>query len=40
MIGNIEIGIDNNDGNEPEPERAPLPLHLLAMIISYVCIQR
>ncbi|MCJ1377055.1 hypothetical protein MMC17_000145 [Xylographa soralifera] len=36
MIGNIDFGIDNNDGNEPEPERALLPLHLLAMVISYL----
>ncbi|MCJ1388160.1 hypothetical protein MMC18_001005 [Xylographa bjoerkii] len=36
MIGNIDFGIDSNDGEEPGPERAPLPLHLLAMIISYL----
>ncbi|MCJ1437923.1 hypothetical protein MMC27_007310 [Xylographa pallens] len=36
MIGNIDFGINDNDGNEPEPEKAHLPLHLLAMIISYL----
>ncbi|MCJ1401210.1 hypothetical protein MMC11_004422 [Xylographa trunciseda] len=36
MIGNIDFGIDGSDGEESGPERAPLPLHLLAMIISYL----
>ncbi|MCJ1281510.1 hypothetical protein MMC26_000830 [Xylographa opegraphella] len=36
MIGNIACGVENHDGSEPGPDRALLPLHLLAMIISYL----
>lgn len=39
MIGNIDYGIDSNNGKEPGTDRALLPLNLLAMIISYVCLR-
>ncbi|MCJ1479381.1 hypothetical protein MMC13_008066 [Lambiella insularis] len=35
IIGNIDCGIDSNNGNEPESGRA-LPLNLLSMIIAYL----
>ena len=36
MLRDFDFGIDSNDGREPELDRAPLPLHLLVMILSYV----
>lgn len=40
MIGNIDYGIDTrSNGEESRPDLAPLPLNLLALIISYVCLE-
>lgn len=38
MIGNIDYGIDSSNEQETRRDLAPLPLNLLALVVSYVCL--